>query len=451
MFQTDSLVIRVRRKPFSLALLIGVGLRAYILVAPFTVWFALTSVVRLPVIVALVLLSVFSIVLILNGGRLVMLMYQDREDGLLFLFVLFVILSYVLGYQGLSLGRSLNHTVSYLFTIIAFYLVPKTLARYSGMSSNVIGRYIAISALLLTSVVLFEFVLLNTTNVDIRSALVLERVQSEFVMSPFKTSVGWVGHGPAEERGVLAWMVNILGLLALGQLQNSKTSMWYAFLAIYFAALIVTQSAAGIVSSLAGLILAVGITSIKVDSKRIVGRFTNVALTMLLIGVSVLFLTQISRISDYVPNEIIARITIDTDSSRSAEVRTAAWQGGVANWRERPLLGNGPGHGIDAGFAGYMSLPVRLLADTGILAVVLFYCFLTLVFGKLLVLSWKNRELVWTIAAFIAAVLHLSVVSSYYFAPFWIMLLFIQIRKSERDVQPFYGETVLYSLTNEHV
>ena len=92
---------------------------------------------------------------------------------------------------------------------------------------------------------------------------------------------------------------------------------------------------------------------------------------------------------------------------------------------DSPIWGNGPGDGVKRSGSGYHNVYLTLLADAGLFSVLLFLFFLMLQFFKLRAVPSGYR--VYIFVALFSTVIHFSIVGDFYHAPFWILLILINL------------------------
>jgi O-antigen ligase len=119
-------------------------------------------------------------------------------------------------------------------------------------------------------------------------------------------------------------------------------------------------------------------------------------------------------------------------SYSSSGQRLKQWQRAFLNFIQKPVLGNGPGFGVNEDPEGYLSVYLTILSDIGILGLLLFLSFLNVIIQRVMKLELIPRSFL--LFGVIVSFLHLTIIADFYHAPFWILLFFIQLIYKERKV-----------------
>jgi O-antigen ligase len=146
---------------------------------------------------------------------------------------------------------------------------------------------------------------------------------------------------------------------------------------------------------------------------------------IIIIGSTViLIIYQDTLIKQY--HEITGKFLLD-EQNVSVRVRSHVWKDAIDNWVDNPILGSGPGSSISMSEeqTGYHSVYLTLLSDTGIFSLLIFFIFILSQFNKVLRIAITHRN--YLMFPLLTTVAHFAVVGDYYHAPFWILLITIQL------------------------
>lgn len=389
----------------------------FIVLTPFTSYFAVSSWLRLPVIVLLILVSLSLLSIAIKQKIAIAALKIDREDFFLLSFLILVWTSWLFGFRE---GRSLNHAIAYTFAVGFYYFIFRMIVNNNQINSTFILRHFAITSIICCSIIILDWILINLFSIGIRDYFVnIENNTANmlYFQRAYFFSVG----GVAEEPGSMALLLNItapLGLLYFEQRQNSKT--YNILLTLYGVALFCLFSTAGLFN----LIFAMGVLYLYnlIESKKIKISLNSVMLISIGLMVIIIIAVNNQHVIDSITNEISQKLSLNTRDA-SASIRTETWYKAFRDWRMSPLLGNGPGHGVQLYGSGYHSVYFSILADLGVLSIMAFGAFILSKAIKVFILPRHVRFYVGI--AFIATTIHFAIVGDFYHAPFWILLILI--------------------------
>jgi hypothetical protein len=238
----------------------------------------------------------------------------------------------------------------------------------------------------------------------------------------FFWSVGGVG----EEPGGTASLVNILFPMGLIALRNKSFLSNFIYVLLHFIAMTFLASVAGMVF----LILSLVISSF-MNRKYLFAFIIVFLLTALVLFIFYEYDVAGSKdfIDKYIEN-INNKVTLNERNASSSE-RKIKWSYALRDWLNSPIIGNGPGYGVEQYSSGYFNTILTLLADTGIFSTLLFIGFLALVFKKIFALEPYIRFCL--LASFVMLFLHSSVYYVYYHFPFWLLMIVIQLYYNQKE------------------
>jgi O-antigen ligase len=121
----------------------------------------------------------------------------------------------------------------------------------------------------------------------------------------------------------------------------------------------------------------------------------------------------------------------ESDKAHSSSgQRLKQWSRALKDFIGRPLLGNGPGFGVNEDPEGYLSVYLTILSDVGIIALLFFLSFQERLIRKVMSLDTTLRSCL--LFSVITSFLHLIVIADFYHAPLWILFVFIQLIYKEK-------------------
>lgn len=389
-----------------------------VVVSPWTSYLALSSWVRLPVLVLGLAYLACAPGLITGFIRQPLRLFQDREDLLLALFMSLLLVSYGLGFGG---PRSFNHTLSYCFTFLFYLFLFKLAARQAGFGPWHMARAFAWSALLGCFMVLLDSVLVNFFDFRLRPYLLTGGSKTYNMLYFSKGAMQAVG-GTAEEPGSMAFFLNIIAPIGLWYFhRGGRKGSLYLLGAFYLLSMVALRSTAGLLITLGGAGVAALLHPRYFASlaSRLalllfpIAWYAFVKLQEVLAGISMPFLLEVSE-----------KMSMST-RAHSAAVRADNWDRGMRYFLESPWFGTGPGFGKEINDNGYTQFFLTVLADTGILTFACICLFLIAVAVK--VPRLPNMACSFLILPFFGSIVHLNIIGDYWSAPFWFAIVMVQL------------------------
>lgn len=398
----------------------------FIILTPFTSYFALSSWLRFPVLVLLLLVFIFLVNITLQRRFAVAALQIDKEDLFLIAFLSVIWLSWFLGFRE---GRSFNHALAYTFAIVFYFFVFRMIIKDNSISSLFVLKHFAISSLICCSIIILDWILINFMDIGIREYFV--NVENKTAnMYYFQRAHFFSVGGVAEEPGSMALLLNItapLGLLyfELRQKKNARNFL----LSIYAISLFCLFSTAGFTNVIvaSGLLVLYNLIAVQRVSLTYRKLFFFISAFLL---IAILAITNQEIVANII-NEVSQKLSLSTKDA-SASIRTETWHDAIDDWLLHPFLGNGPGYGVHIYGSGYHSVYLTMLADLGILGITSFLIFILFKTFKLFQLAPTFRFHLGI--AFIATALHFAIVGDFYHAPFWILLILIGKLHTENSI-----------------
>ncbi|PKQ45750.1 O-antigen ligase family protein [Confluentibacter flavum] len=401
----------------------------FIFLAPFTSFFAISPWLRLPVIINQFLFFALLLSILISGK--VLKNWLVKEDLFLVGFLILVWISFFLGFKE---QRSFNHSLAYTNSIIFYFFLSKYVIHLLNIRTIEITAIVYKSFLFCSFIIVVDFIGINYFDFSLRKvyAPVVDGAVSN--MNYFVRGNMFRVGGVAEEPGQMANFYNIYFGFALCYLYQKKEfykikRVLILFLISHFA---LFSSAGMTLALLAFLLIFIWNRLKKFSIKRsqlnwIAGSF----FVFLIIGI-ILFSSKIEKsISEF--SEIIDKITFNENPNEvtSSGARLYQWNRALYNFSKNPILGNGPGYGVDEDAEGYLSVYLTILSDVGVLAFLFFILFQLSLLLK--VLSTKGVLRDFLLFSVITSFLHLVIIADFYQAPVWI--LFIVIQQYHREIK----------------
>lgn len=287
-----------------------------------------------------------------------------------------------------------------------------------------------LSVIVCNCIVVVEWILYNVFDEIIIRNLFLTGGPGTSNMVIYYQTFFWSVGGVGEEPGGTASLVNILFPLGLIFLRNSKFIFTFLYIMLHVISMIFMASAAGMIFLILSLV-ASSMLNLRYFVTFIIGALALTLLTYTLYEYN----TFESRefIDEYI-NYIETKASLDDKNASSSERKTK-WSFALRDWLQSPIIGNGPGNGVEKYSSGYFNTLLTLLADTGIVSTLLFIAFFVVIVRKILSLEPFVRYCL--LASFIMLFLHSNVYYVYYHFPFWLLMIVVQQYYRENN----YGQS----------
>ncbi|SFB98503.1 O-Antigen ligase [Flexibacter flexilis DSM 6793] len=390
-------------------------------------WLAFSGWLRFPIIFLLlsfVITIPFLVYSILYNPKSII---KNDEDWLLILMLLFVIVSF---FRSPMNSQNFNHTLSFVFVFVIYLIYFKYAVIRYKIPNMYIFKMIFYASTLANVIIIVEWVLLNKFNIIIRNFFIIADNTYTMIYYPFLffKSVG----GTCEEPSTMALNMNILFPFGLYYVYNEHKKWVFLYAFLYITALFFTASAGGI----GFLLIACAVTILFEANTKSIIRLLGIAIIFAIIFYIVyLYLPIDAQKSFEAFYELISsKITLNADS---ADMRTAAWSHAIYDWLDSPLLGKGIAYGKVAYFGfSYQSVYFQVLAETGIISLLLLLGFFVIITLRILKLKQPIRR--FALIGFFAGVFHLLITDTYYHVCLWIVIALIQIvyyrEKTEQSI-----------------
>ncbi|SNR17700.1 O-antigen ligase family protein [Tenacibaculum jejuense] len=393
----------------------------FVFFAPFTSFFALSAWLRLPVIVNqflffITLSSVFTFKKIHKKWLL-------KEDIYLLTFFGLMWLSFLLGFKE---KRSFNHSLAYTNAILFFFFLGKYVVKKFNISSFQIAKTIFFSFISVSVIIIVDFIGINFFEVSFRKVFSVADGKISNMDYYIRSGFRRVG-GVAEEPGTMALFYNLYFGISLFYLTINRQKKHLKYLVLLF---LISHFA---MFSSAGIALAIfsGISIFiyeKIKRNKINKKQINIIFLLLstIVIITLILLTfNLGGIRLHLSDFIDKILFNETGSYTSSGQRLYQWKRALTNFIHHPIFGYGPGYGVHEDHEGYLSVYFTVLSDLGIVAFIFFIGFQEAIFKKTLQMNRLIRPFI--LFSIITSFLHLCILSDFYHAPLWILLLFIQL------------------------
>ena len=394
----------------------------FIIFSPFTSYFAISPWLRFPV-VLLLFVYLFFLIKIAFGRKIRNKFFSKIaiDDFILLIVITCMIISVLFN------GEGLNHLLAYSFVFIMYFVLMKKVVDSENINLFFILRMFAVSAFICGIIIITDWILVNFFSIGFRAYFVSVDNKIANMLYYDKGYFITVG-GVAEEPGSMAMLMNIIFPMGI---------LYWRLMGIYWRCVLlvgVYVVSSFFIFSTAGIIAAsvsIGCVSLFNLFSRNRGLRINIKTFISLVVIFVFLVIfggeiidrNIDTLTKQI-NEIGSKIFL-SNQNPSADIRNETWRSAIKNWEASPIWGNGPGDGVKRYGFGYHSVYLTILADAGILSFLLFLFFILIQILKLRNVPVEYRSYI-SVALF-SSLIHFSILGDFYHAPFWILLILINI------------------------
>lgn len=382
--------------------------------------FALHGWVPVPLLVALSGFFAFLIKVMLSDKPL----WFFREDIVLCLFFIAALMSTLLGSVE---QKNVNHLLSYFAVFFLYLFTIRSLILCAKPDRKMIYNAIVLSVMLASFFAIIEFL---SKNIVPRLPSVDQYIYRKNVQyySPLYAGKFIRARSFVEESGHFALYLNTLGPIAIyWAAKNYSIVLLLGVIVTVIAAFIITFSAAGIFClALASFLVCMYSIISSVMVKRSGSKFPlkeTLAICLILVVVLILF-QWIS--GSMVP--ILDKITLQSSQVLKVGGRVFRWKRAIELWKEAPFFGIGPGEISYRYGIGTVSWYLKILSETGLIALILLCCFFLAVYSRLSSLPTGLKTVYFLCLT--SGVIHYAVISNYWMPWIWLVILLIQVESS---------------------
>jgi O-antigen ligase len=383
----------------------------YIFFAPFTTYFAVSARLRFSVIINLMLL--------LGGGVYFLFKKKPKlkvafEDLLLLFLVSWVFIVMLIKYNN---SRSVSHAIAFIYSILGYYLIPKIILFNLNILPEKLIKTVVYSFVTVSIIIIVDFLGKNFLGFELRTLIVGHHLQNDAAnMSYYIRSGLYISGGTAEEPGSMGLMLNVFFPIALSYFWHNR-KMTIFLTTLYLLDLIMIMSAATMANAVIAFLF-LFLLYLKKRPKILIVSF------LITVFFSVFFLLQKDSKLGKVITHNIQKVTFSDDSNLSSNARMYQWGRAIKDFIESPILGKGPGFGKSNDGEGYLSVHLTILVSYGIVGFLCYIIFFIISFVKAYSLNDKYRF--FFMFSFITFFVHWGILSDFYHAPVWILLILIQ-------------------------
>jgi len=384
-----------------------------IVTSPMTSWFAISTYLRLPALLLLVLF-ISTIPFYYSGKYKISKKYFTIEDGLLLLWLVSFFASAMWNSEDIQ-NKFLTNIISIAIVVFGFNFYLKVQLFNLEITKNKIYSTFRWTLLILYAIILVEFVLTNFYSTSLLPIFSWAGVYN----SEGYYRLWFSSSSPSEEPGNVAFFINIFWFLAVIPVIEKRNyfELVWLFL-IQLLCLVLLVSTAGIFFFILTILV---LLLIKKRWKTFIGILFFILSAFLFFIYSYSLYDE--HIMDVIFHEIIPKMMLDGDYSKSANVRTIMWSNAFSDWYDAPIFGNGPGYNRIKYDSTYYGIFTSSLANCGILGFAsIFLFFLSLVIRTLKARSFNSLIL---FGVLIIIVSKNSISDSFLHLPMWIAINYL--------------------------
>ncbi len=340
-------------------------------------------------------------------------------DAVLFALVLALLAGEVLAPRFQQ--KNFNHILAFATTCGLFFAYVKLLLVLGSEPERLASRLragVAVSVALVAAYACFEFLDVNLLHTGIVAYVRISAGGPDFR----PVFLDWVRvRGFENEPGLLALFLNVVAPFSLVHVwRRFGRSAALALLAPVAVAWTATFSVGGMVSLAVG-VAAAGAVALR---NRLTVRRLGLALAVVALAVTV----GVTVPRTYV-GRIVGKITLSDVSS--GQERAERWRQAIAEFPERPVLGEGLGATSAERGTGVISLYLLLLKEGGVVGLGLFVGFLAVVFARVLRMPDGHPYRYPYLIGLVAGAAHYALLSDFWYPWLWTLCALILADRSE--------------------
>jgi len=365
----------------------------------------------------------FLTISIQNKKLKIPLSLYHSEDIFLILGIIFIIFSAIIN----AGNKSINYILAYIYIFIIGYLLFKGIFFLKTKAKKLLMAN-ALGVLFVCMLAVLETLLYLLFDINIQNYIPRGTggVGVATYLDFFHRSYAF-----ATEPTILAFYLNTLGPIGLWQWwQTSIRKIWKIAISIlFFLALISTFSPT--VFTFLPFAFLVSLTLVFFDSvvkkkKILLSLKTPVFLIaiLLIVVLSSLCLPLVSKVK-YFSNGIYEKITLESQTTR-----TTLWETGIKDLQKNPLVGKGIGTTVGVSNINWY---IYLAKEGGMISLLPFLIFFALTIFRILKSRMKGKR--WFLTGFLAGIMHLAVISTFFHPFIWVLLIIFNVYETEYRYQ----------------
>lgn len=395
-------------------------IKYYLILIGFVSAFSITQVTPIPMII-----SVFVFIGLL-AKTLVFKKFISPFSSYIFYLYMTLFIVYLLGLFFLNGDRStgLNHAFAYIGVIVMYHLVISLGLVNSKLNDRDVFKYVSLGVIIVSMFIIVEFVSKNFLSVDFDSYIYRSAVKEYTPIYRFGGSFLYRARGVMEESGPAAmYLLMFLPFVFYyytKYLPNKSKRFFFSLLVL--SSVTVTFSAVGYVEGFLALVIC--IIAYLFFEKRISFRGRRLKVTTI-IGLHFITAILLFIILQIKPKyllffeNIVKKVSFSIESG-SSQSRLDRWSLAFDLFKQKPILGWGPGYTSSVVGTGSTSLYLETLVSYGIVGLIVLSIVFLYYLGVILRINEPVRYVF--LFSFLVAVIHYFVISSVWFP--WIWTLF---------------------------
>lgn len=356
-------------------------------------------------------------------------------------FLSVVLLSFILQVQNIGFRQTgLNHLISYFATILMYFAVPTLYMKHFKINIDDIFKYISFGTLAVSIFIIIEFITKNFSSIAFDNFIHRPSVNDYIATYSLGGVRYYRARGVAQEPGHVAMYISMFAPFVYYYFKHiliDKKKLWLSMslvtisLVLTFSAMAFIEIALVMIVLLTYVILKKMRKGFKVKDVFVLWAFPIVAAPTL-----VYFLNS--------PNFETIRMKLSL-STLSGESRIGRWINALDLFKDRPLLGNGPGITSIIYNTGSTSFYLEVLAQAGLIGLLsILTAFLSVLLS---ILGFKGKLKYMYLFSFLITVIHLTVISNYWYPWMWVLFAVVTynsglIERKKKVLRPSITNTL---------
>lgn len=378
--------------------------------------FSFSDILPIPMVISFAMLLYLALK-IMKNGKIKKIPYKIMLP--LGMFLIVMLISFFIQIQSIGYSQTgLNHLLSYFTTILAYFIVPILYMKHFRVPTSFLFKYITIGVLGVSIFIIAEFTLKNFFNIPF-DEFIYRPIENSYIATYSLGGERYIrARGVAQESGHAAMYLSMFLPFVYYYYKNILHKKLELVLSIMLVvtALVLTFSA----TALAEIALAGFVLFIIFIVKKLKKGFKK--LEVLAIWASSIIMVPMVYYILTSSNFETIRMKLSMNTA-SGESRLVRWKDALELFGSSPVIGGGPGITSILYGTGSTSFYLELLTQVGIIGFIFMLIALFAIFKS--VLSFKGTIKLVYMFSFLITVVHLLVISNYWYPWMWILFAII--------------------------
>lgn len=388
-----------------------------IISSPFTSWFAINTLIRLPIIFLILLFTIFSFYTKHHLSTIQRFRFF-REDPSLLLWLFSFIISATIHSTHFH-SKLLTNTIAAFLIVFGFVFFLRGVLITTKLNIKDLTKYFFITLIILYFIILTDFILSNFFDTFLMEYFSTANIHNAI---GFRRALWFSSSSPAQEPGDVAYFINVFwpfGMYYLKLIGKEKAILIFVFIQLLM--MILLYSTAGISFFLIGILIA-SITTNDYNILRNLCKYSIIIFVLVFFSNPDFFVKNVGLLDYY--SEVSEKLTLNSNNV-SAGDRLNGWNNAICDFMKNPIFGKGPGYSkvtySGGSYYGIVSYSMASIGIFGLITICFTFVSITYRFTQV---DKKVRYFV--IFTLFTAISKNFIGDAFFDLPLWIALVSVQ-------------------------